>query len=578
MAGLAGIMASDGDPPLLSFIEAMAGALSHRGSEGGYYRAGNVGMVQRGGGTRPVRDAEGAALIADGGIYDTGTHRAAPDGTGSGTDQALPLLLYRRQGVGFARSLRGMYAIALHDPAQERLILARDPFGAKPLYYAETKAGFIFASEPSAIIATGIIESLLVRKARNELLQLQFTTGRDTVFFGIHRILPGETIIVAGGRIIERHQAEALPQEGPSAIDEREALATLDKILEESIALHQRSALPYGMFLSGGIDSACILAMMERLNKAPVKTFTARFSNAADHDARKQARAVALSLGAEHVEVEFREVDLWCLLPEIVGILDDPTTDFAVLPTYKLARVAAETGLKVVLSGEGGEELFAGHDHYQALMRPWWAGGRLARGRGNFDGLGILRGELAGWRNGIESAERRSAAPGWNRLQAAQAADCAEWLPNDLLTRLDRCLMAHGIDGHTPFLDSRLADFAFRLPDRLKVRKGFGKYLLRKWLSQRVPAADAFSRPCRFGVPIDEWIAKRGAQLAPLIAQQPGIREICLPDAVERLYLNLRSKREGFAAWSLLFYALWHRHHILRMKPGPDVFSTLSTT
>lgn len=585
MAGLAGIMSLDGDPPPLSFIEAMESALSHRGPGGAFhYRQGNLGMVQRAstpvdsGDVQPLRDPGGAALIADGGIYDTAGSDEAPQGTIPEPGADLPLRLYRGHGTGFAQSLRGMYAVVLHDPANGRLILARDPFGVKPLYYAETEAGFIFASEPSAILATGIVEPLLVRKIRNELLQLQFTSGRDTVFLGIRRLMPGETIVVAGGRVVERRETAALPSQGPRGMEERDALAALDKVLEESVSRHQRIGLPYGVLLSGGIDSASILAMAERLAEAPVRTFTARFSNATNHDETNQAEAIALSLGADHVEVEFREVDFWCLLPEIVAVLDDPTTDYAVLTTYKLGRVAAETGLKLMLSGEGGDELFAGYDRYQGLMRPWWAGGRLMRGRGNFDGLGILRGELAGWRNGIDDAERRNAGPERSRLQAAQAADCAEWLPNDLLIKLDRCLMAHGVEGRAPLLDPRVAALAFRLPDTLKIRKGLGKYLLRKWLSERVPAADALSGQRGPGVPIDAWIARRGAQIGPLVAQQPGIREICFPDVVEKLYLNLNGKREGFAAWSLLFYALWHRHHILRLKPGPDVFSTLSAT
>jgi len=586
MCGLAGIMSLDGDPPLLSFLQAMEGALSHRGPDGsGHYRSGDVGMVHTRlaiidlkTGDQPLHEAGGAALIANGEIYNyIELREQMPDVAFSTTsDCELPLHLYRRHGLGFTRKLRGMYAIALHDPASRRLILTRDPFGIKPLYYAETKAGFIFASEPGAIIATGIVEALLVRQVRNELLQLQFTTGRETVFAGINRVLPGETIVVMGGRVVERHRSEALPSGAPRNLDEREALAELDHILEESVFIHQRSDVPYGMFLSGGIDSASVLAMMSRLNDTPVKTFTAGFSNAAIHDERKQAEAIARSLGADHVEVEFREVDFWCLLPEIVAKLDDPTADYAVLPTYKLARVAKEAGLKVILSGEGGDELFAGYGRYRSLMRPWWAGGRLARGRGNFDGLGILRGELAGWRDGIGAAELRTATAGRTRLQGAQATDCAEWLPNDLLIKLDRCLMAHGIEGRTPFLDLRVAELAFLFPDQLKIRKGLGKYILRRWLEGRVPAAEAFARKRGFAVPIDEWIAKRGVQLAPLIAQQPGIREICLPEAVEKLFAGLKGKRQGFAAWTLLFYALWHRQHIMRLKPGPDVFSTLS--
>ena len=159
----------------------------------------------------------------------------------------------------------------------------------------------------------------------------------------------------------------------------------------------------------------------------------------------------------------------------------------------------------------------------------------------------------------------------------AQATDCADWLPNDLLTKLDRCLMAHGVEGRTPFLDPVVADFAFRLPDELKVRKGLGKWLLRRWLGEHVPAAEPFAKKRGFTVPVGEWIARRGAQLGPLVAAQPGVREICLPDAVEALFREPTKRHQGFAAWTLLFYALWHRCHIERMPPEPDVFATLGT-
>jgi asparagine synthase (glutamine-hydrolysing) len=223
--------------------------------------------------------------------------------------------------------------------------------------------------------------------------------------------------------------------------------------------------VPYGMFLSGGIDSSAILAMMARLNARPVKAFTIGFSRTDAIDERQAAHAVATELGAEHIEVEFRESDFWFLLPEIAQAMDDPAADYAVLPTYKLAATAREAGLKVILSGEGGDELFAGYGRYRSVTRPWWAGGKLLRARGNLDKLGLLRGDLAGWRDGVAAAELNSQRDGRTRLQVAQATDCADWLPNNLLIKLDRCLMAHGVEGRTPFLDPAVARFAFSLPD-----------------------------------------------------------------------------------------------------------------
>ena len=586
MCGIAGMMSPNGEAPPFPALRAMEAALAHRGPDGnGHYRSGDVGMVQTrlaiidlATGDQPLYEPGGAALVANAEIYNyIELRQALPEiRFGTQSDCELPLHLYRRFGLDFARHLRGMYAIALHDPAAGRLVLARDPFGIKPLYYAETPQGLAFASEPHALVAGGLVPAELLRQARNELLQLQFTTGRDTIFAGISRVLPGETVVIAKGRIVERRRIEALSEGGAVPQDEAQALAALDRVFAESVRLHQRADVPYGMFLSGGIDSSAVLAMMARLNERPVKAFTIGFTRTGAADERAAAATVARALGAEHVEVEFREADFWRLLPEIAAAMDDPAADYAVLPTYKLAAVAREAGLKVILSGEGGDELFAGYGRYRSVMRPWWAGGRSPRSRGALEKLGLLRGELAGWRDGFDAAELEAAQPGRTRLQTAQAADCADWLPNDLLTKLDRCLMAHGVEGRVPFVDPAVAAFAFQLPDELKVHKGLGKWLLRQWLAQQAPAAEPFAKKRGFTVPVGEWIARRGAQLGPLVAAQAGVREICLPDAVEQLFRDPRERHHGFAAWVLLFYALWHRRHIEGRATATDVFAALA--
>jgi asparagine synthase (glutamine-hydrolysing) len=211
-------------------------------------------------------------------------------------------------------------------------------------------------------------------------------------------------------------------------------------------------------------------------------------------------------------------------------------------------------------------------------MRPWWRGGRVMRARGTFDKLDVLRSPLPGWRDGIAAAEARAATGGRTRLQAAQATDMADWLPHDLLLKLDRMLMAHAIEGRTPFLDPGVAAAAFRLPDTLKVRNGMGKWILRRWLEKHCPVASPFAKKQGFTVPVGAWIANRGNELGPLVARQPGIAEIAEPGRVATLFRNAGGRREGFAAWSLLFYALWHRAHILDQAPEGDVFEALAST
>lgn len=583
MCGIAGIMTRDGAPPPAAALDALARALAHRGPDGeGRHIAAGMGLVHTrlaiidlATGDQPLFGAGGTALVANGEIYNYVELKQDMPGTAFATasDCEPPLHLYARKGAAFPDDLRGMYAIAIADPAQQQLVLSRDPFGIKPLYYAETELGLVFASEPRALLASGLVARRPNRFAINELLQLQFTTGRDTAFEGIARVLPGETLVSGQGRVIERRRRQALPEGGPADWSEAEALARLDAALMDSVAVHERSDVPYGLFLSGGVDSSAILAAMARLSEKPVRAYTAGFPGTAAHDERAHAANVARAAGADHVMIEVTEADFWSSLPAIAAAVDDPVADYAIVPTWKLAAEAARD-LKVVLCGEGGDELFAGYGRYRSRLRPWWLGGKALRARGILDGLGVLRAAPTGWRDGILAAERRLAGSGRSRLQVAQAVDCADWLPHDLLIKLDRCLMAHALEGRTPLLDPAVADVAFRLPDRLKIRDGKGKYLLRRWLAEHLPAAEPFAPKRGFTVPVGDWIAAHGARLGPLVAADEAIAEICHAPAVEAVF-RVRNKRDAMAAWTLLFYALWHRAHLRGLPTGGDVFAAL---
>jgi len=333
-----------------------------------------------------------------------------------------------------------------------------------------------------------------------------------------------------------------------------EALIELDRVLTDSVGVHQRADVPYGMFFSGGIDSSVLLAMMVRLNERPVRTFTAGFPGAAVHDERRHAREVALAVGADPVDVEFTEADFWRMLPEVAAAMDDPAADYAILPTYKLAQAARAEGLKVVLCGEGGDELFAGYGRYRTADRTW-PFNREMRRTGMLDGLGVLReeGRRRPWRAGIAAAECAAAGAGWTKLQTVQAVDCADWLPHDLLTKLDRCLMANGVEGRVPFLDPAVARFAFLLPDALKIRRGHGKWLLRRWLETGLPASRPFTRKRGFTVPVGEWMRRRGRALGRLVATQDGVVEACRMEAVEALFQSDKprhGKRPGPCCFS----------------------------
>uniref|UniRef100_UPI00374DED89 asparagine synthetase B family protein n=1 Tax=Phenylobacterium sp. TaxID=1871053 RepID=UPI00374DED89 len=291
----------------------------------------------------------------------------------------------------------------------------------------------------------------------------------------------------------------------------------------------------------------------------PVTAYTCGFDAAGAKDERAQAERVAKALNLDWRETEFGEADFWRILPEVAWALDDPTADYATLPTYKLAE-AAKGSLTVVLTGEGGDELFGGYGRYRRALRPSWLGGRPAEPR-PAEKWGADAAALGRWR-----AEAQ-APPGLTPLQQAQWADVATWLPNDLLLKLDRCLMAHGLEGRTPFLDPAVAAFAFPLPDKFKVQGRYGKWLLRKWLEKACPAADPWARKQGFTVPVEAWIAPRAADIAARLGDVEAIRRI-RPEAAAAFTQGGPGVR-----WPLLFYAVWSRIHAEGASPAEALAS-----
>lgn len=576
MCGIAGQLG--GDPAAAG---PMIRALAHRGPDGvreealpGATLAGaalahaRLSIIDLEGGWQPLH-AAGGTVVGNGEIYnyvelarDFGLEGALA----TGSDFEPLLHLYAREGEAAFDRLRGMYAFCLVG-GDGRAWLVRDPFGIKPLYImehaTERGTGLAFASEPRAFLQAGLMAPGLDEAAARELLAFNYTVGERTVLQGLRRLAPGEILEVRDGRIVSgrRRPWLAFPVRGgggPPAGErvaeaaphgEKALLDRLDAVLEDSVAVHQRSDVPYGLFLSGGIDSAAIATLMARLNARPVTAFTCGFDVPGAADERVQAEAVARALDLDWRETTFGEEDFWRILPRVAWALDDPTADYAVLPTYRLAEAAKGT-LTVVLTGEGGDELFGGYGRYRRALRPAWLGGRPAEPRGADPA------SLAAWRRAAK------APPGLTPLQQAQWADIATWLPNDLLLKLDRCLMAHGLEGRTPFLDPEVAAFAFGLPDRLKVRGGYGKWILRKWLERACPAAAPWARKQGFTVPVDAWIALRAADIAGRIGQVPAVRRILGEEAAVRMRDGGQAQR-----WPLLFFAVWAMIHLDGAQP-----------
>ena len=583
MCAIAGVIGSEGaGVAAVDRARAMIATLAHRGPDGIRVEAApgaaiahaRLSIIDLEHGWQPLH-AAGCTVVGNGEIYnylELTEEFGLGDQLTTGSDFEPLLWLYAREGPRAFTRLRGMYAFCLIGP-DDRTWLVRDPFGIKPLYWrGEADGPLAFASEPRALLANQAPQ-LNAQKAE-ELLALNYTVGEATIFEGVRRLAPGQVAEVTGGRFVERAVSSPLPPPAaPRAPnDETEAVAALDAVLEDSVRVHQRSDVPYGLFLSGGIDSTAIAVMMARLNPRPVTAFTCGFQDqgrAVGRDERAAAEAVARALDLDWRETRFDEADFWRVLPNVAAALDDPAADYAALPTYKLAEAARGT-LTVVLTGEGGDELFAGYGRYRRALRPAWLGGRAAEPQVEAPFLADEgRGALDRWR----AAARPP--PGLTRLQQAQHRDIAAWLPGDLLLKLDRCLMAHGLEGRTPFLDSQVAAFAFALPDRFKVRGRMGKWLLRRWLADACPAAAPFAPKQGFTAPVERWIAPRAADLGPRIAAAPGVADLCDPEQVRAAFADPKGSP---LRWRLLFFALWRSIHVDRAQPTDALARLLGET
>jgi asparagine synthase (glutamine-hydrolysing) len=560
----------------------MIDTLAHRGPDGIRVEAvetdqvkaalahARLSIIDLEGGWQPLH-AAGCTVIGNGEIYN---YKELAEEFGlkgkleTGSDFEPLLHLYAQQGEKAFDKLRGMYAFCLigHDG---RVWLVRDPFGIKPLYWRQAEGVLQFSSEPRALLTQmkGVqVESEPVQ----ELLAFNYSLGRNTVFRAIRRLKPGEVAEVVYGRPAPKRIRSPLQKPDPIPRDESGVLAALDRVLEDSVTVHQRSDVPYGLFLSGGIDSAVIACMMARLNERPVTAFTCGFEahsgKTGVRDERAQAEKVARALNLDWREVTFGEDDFWRVLPEVAWALDEPTADYAALPTYKLGE-AAKGVLKVVLTGEGGDELFAGYGRYRRALKPPLFGGRESGPRPTSPYLsdhGAMAVER--WRQATDPRTALSPAlGGLDPLQQAQARDIAGWLPADLLLKLDRCLMAHGVEGRTPFLDPEVARFAFFLPAKFKVRGRMGKWILRRWLQRHCPGADPFGRKAGFTTPVQTWIAPRAGQLGPRIAEVEGVRRFCDAGSVKEVF---RDERHAEHRWPLLFFAVWWGIHLDRLQPA----------
>lgn len=557
-------------------LERLSLPLAHRGPDGsGHYIHQHVGLFHyrlaindlSTTAAQPFFSNQHTASIANGEIYNTDAlrQRLANDHIDinwqSHSDCEVIPHLYDHFGMQFTTHLRGMYSIAIYDQTNQRLILARDPYGMKQLYYAETKDGVYFASEPSAIA-----HYFKIKKPNlNTLIavgDIHFSPDEQTGFNHIQRVLPGETIIIENGKIIKRHLHRP-PTEKKQTHSASQFIKQFDQVFEETIDKHLLSDVPIGLFLSGGIDSTCLLTMLSRFKQTPVHTFTIGFDSKETHNECDTARRLAQHFHTDHMEITFSEDDFWHYLPQAIMASDDPTADYAIVPTFKLAEAAKDL-TPVVLSGEGGDELFAGYGRYRHFMAPFWRRKKMYR-KGAISSLNLFKPSLNAitWQHTLATLTNTLKMQSSTRLDLAQHIDQATWLPNDLLIKLDRMLMWHSLEGRTPFLDNDMYRFASTLPDNMKMHKHQGKWMLRCWLNEQLDHYDPFTKKKGFSVPIRDWLDRRRQTLATYLLTHPFIIDHIHTDRLKQILSTPLDKKTAMATWGLLYITGWYDTHIL---------------
>jgi asparagine synthase (glutamine-hydrolysing) len=588
----------------------MSETLIHRGPDAeGMFVKGGVGLASRrlaiidlAGGDQPISNEDGSCTVVQNGeIYNYAELNHSLERAGhtlrTRSDTETIVHAYEEWDLGFAERLRGMFAIAIWDARRKRLVLARDRFGIKPLYYRDIDGELSFASELDALP-----KGDLDLDALEAFLATNTVPTPLSIFREIRKLPPGHVLTWEDGKVA----LERFARPGPLPVrvdDEAELLEECRARLRDSVRAHLVSDVPVGVLLSGGVDTGTLAALASEESSEAVRTFSIGFEEQS-FDELAGARAVSERYGTQHRELVLRP-DAALLLPALADAFDEPFADSSALPTYLVSRLAAED-VKVALSGEGGDELFGGYYTYAAdLLAERFgrvatlAGPAIERlpsssRRASFDyrakrfvraahlpplerheGWKTIfsadaRAELTGRRHGWDplSLERARFAEtdGYELLTRLQDVDLGGYLVDDLLVKTDRASMAWSLETRVPFLDPAVASFAFSLPVRHKVRGLSKKRLLRKAMAPMLPDAVVNGRKRGFSIPAAAWL--RGElepfareTLAPETVRRQGYLR---PEAVTSVLDRHVSGSEDLSRqiWGLLAFTLWYERHV----------------
>ncbi len=605
-------MASSRDAVDRERLAAMSATLIHRGPDSeGSFVDGGVGLAARrlaiidlAGGDQPISNEDGTCTVVQNGeIYNypelTRELMRAGHRFRTHSDTEAIVHAYEEWGLGFAERLRGMFAVAIWDARRGHLVLARDRFGIKPLYYRDVGGELSFASELDALP-----KGELDLDALEAFLAFNSVPTPLSIFREIRKLPAGHVLTWENGVI----RVERFARPGPLPVrddaDEAELVEECRARLADSVRAHLVSDVPVGVLLSGGVDSGALTALAAQESPEPLRTFSIGFEEEAFNEL-DDARAVAERYGTIHRELVLRP-DAALLLPALAAAFDEPFADSSSLPTYLVSQLAARD-VKVALTGEGGDELFGGYHTYVADIYAERYGRLATAARPLIERLpdssrkaslthrakrfaraaslpplerhngwteilsSDARAELTGRRSNYDPAEvyrdRFAETEGHALLVRLQDADFGVYLVDDLLVKTDRSSMAWSLEARVPFLDTVVTNFAFSLPSRQKVRGLDKKRLLRKAMAPLLPESVVHGRKRGFSIPAAAWL--RGDHLAPF-ARETLSRETLLrqgylePAPVARMLDDHVSGREDLSRqiWSLLAFTLWHERHV----------------